>query len=46
MRTHLIREFGIGDSGLKIGQPLDQFQGILRGVPEILGTGPLGDQQL
>jgi circadian clock protein KaiC len=41
-----LREFSIGDSGLKIGKPLDQFQGILRGVPQILGTGPSGDQQL
>jgi circadian clock protein KaiC len=41
-----LREFSIGDNGLKIGQPLDQFQGILRGVPQILGAGPSGDQQL
>ena len=37
-----LREFSIDGSGLKIGQPLDQFQGILRGVPQILGTGPSG----
>jgi circadian clock protein KaiC len=37
-----LREFSIDSSGLKIGQPLDQFQGILRGVPQILGTGPSG----
>jgi circadian clock protein KaiC len=41
-----LREFSIGDSGLKIGKPLDQFQGILRGVPQILGTTPSEDQQL
>jgi circadian clock protein KaiC len=34
-----IREFSIGDSGLKVGPPLDMFQGILRGVPQILGAG-------
>jgi circadian clock protein KaiC len=37
-----LREFSIDGSGLKIGQPLDQFQGILRGVPQILGPGPSG----
>jgi circadian clock protein KaiC len=41
-----LREFSIGDNGLKIGEPLDQFQGILRGVPQILETGPSGDQKL
>jgi circadian clock protein KaiC len=33
-----IREFSIGDRGLKIGPPLDNFHGILRGVPQILGA--------
>jgi circadian clock protein KaiC len=28
-----IREFHISNDGLKIGKPLDEFQGILRGVP-------------
>ena len=32
-----IREFTIGNNGLEIGAPLDKFQGVLRGVPEILG---------
>jgi circadian clock protein KaiC len=41
-----LREFSIGGSGLKIGQPLDKFQGILRGVPQIVEAGPSGDQQL
>jgi circadian clock protein KaiC len=41
-----LREFSIGGSGLKIGQPLDKFQGILRGVPQFVGAGPSGDQQL
>jgi circadian clock protein KaiC len=31
-----IREFMIGDNGLEVGPPLDQFQGIMRGVPQIL----------
>jgi len=32
-----IREFTIGSNGLKIGAPLDKFQGVLRGVPDVLG---------
>ena len=32
-----IREFSIDNSGLKIGEPLDKFQGVLRGVPQYLG---------
>jgi circadian clock protein KaiC len=32
-----IREFRIGEGGLILGQPLTQFQGILRGVPDFLG---------
>jgi len=32
-----IREFSIGNSGLKIGLPLDKFQGVLRGSPQYLG---------
>jgi KaiC/GvpD/RAD55 family RecA-like ATPase len=34
-----IREFRIGDRGLTIGEPLDSFQGILRGVPVYIGEG-------
>ena len=40
-----LREFSIDNSGLKIGPPLSQFQGILRGVPQIVGAGPSGDEQ-
>lgn len=29
-----IREFSIDSTGLKIGSPLDKFQGVLRGVPQ------------
>jgi circadian clock protein KaiC len=40
-----LREFSINHRGLDIGETLDQYQGILRGVPQILGAGPSGDQQ-
>ena len=36
-----IREFRIGKTGLTLGEPLDQFQGILRGIPDFLGTTAL-----
>jgi circadian clock protein KaiC len=32
-----IREYRISSSGLALGQPLDEFQGVLRGVPEYVG---------
>jgi circadian clock protein KaiC len=32
-----IREFSIGNTGLKVGLPLDKFQGVLRGVPQYVG---------
>jgi circadian clock protein KaiC len=32
-----IREFSIESTGLKIGSPLDKFQGVLRGVPRYVG---------
>ena len=34
-----IREFEIGPSGLTLGPPLSEFQGILRGVPALVGGG-------
>jgi len=34
-----IREFRIGRGGLSLGPPLVDFQGILRGVPTLIGTG-------
>jgi circadian clock protein KaiC len=34
-----IREYRIGKNGLTIGNPLDGFQGILRGVPVYIGEG-------
>jgi len=33
-----IREFRIRVGGLKVGEPLHAFQGVLQGVPEYLGT--------
>jgi circadian clock protein KaiC len=34
-----IREFDIGDRGLTVGQPLTNFHGVLRGVPNFVGQG-------
>jgi circadian clock protein KaiC len=34
-----IREFEIDKTGLKLGRPLHEFQGILRGVPTLVGEG-------
>jgi circadian clock protein KaiC len=33
-----IREFRIGRDGVTMGEPLTQFQGVLRGVPELAGS--------
>ncbi len=33
-----IREFQIGAGGLTLGPPLTEFQGVLRGVPEFVGS--------
>ena len=35
-----IREFMIGPEGLTLGKPLVGFQGVLRGVPSVVGEGP------
>ena len=32
-----IREYRIGADGLTLGEPLQNFQGVLRGVPELIG---------
>jgi circadian clock protein KaiC len=41
-----IREYRIDNCGLTIGEPLDGFQGILRGVPVYIGEGrPLLQEQ-
>jgi circadian clock protein KaiC len=36
-----IREFHVGQGGLALGEPLDQFQGVLRGVPTFVGRAPV-----
>ena len=39
-----IREYRIGRNGISIGKPLEDFQGVLRGVPTYTGVGkPLLD---
>ena len=36
-----IREYQISDTGLSVGEPLDEFHGVLRGVPTYAGgNGP------
>jgi len=39
MHENTIREFNIGVGGLSLGEPLSQFQGVLRGVPNFVGPG-------
>lgn len=40
----MIREYRIDSRGITLGEPLDQFQGVLRGVPTYLGENrPLLD---
>jgi len=34
-----IREFRIGEGGITMGEPLHEFQGVLRGVPNYVGKG-------
>jgi circadian clock protein KaiC len=41
-----IREFQISDKGITIGEPLAAFQGILRGVPVLMGDNPLNPDAL
>ena len=35
-----IREYRIDSRGVTLGEPLTDFQGVLRGVPVLLGNGP------
>jgi circadian clock protein KaiC len=35
-----IREYQIGKRGFTLGEPLTNFQGVLRGVPALIGEGP------
>jgi circadian clock protein KaiC len=41
-----IREYRLGSDGLKLGKPLIGFQGVLRGVPTLVGEDDrlLGDE--
>jgi len=41
-----IREYKISTRGMTIGEPLETFQGVLRGVPTYLGASNplLGDE--
>jgi circadian clock protein KaiC len=40
-----IREYRIGHDGISLGEPLVNFQGVLRGIPELIATPPppIGD---
>ena len=40
-----IREYRIGKEGITLGNPLHNFQGVLRGIPELIDTPPppIGD---
>ncbi|WP_114952324.1 ATPase domain-containing protein [Sphingosinicella terrae] len=40
-----IREYQIGARGITLGQPLDAFQGVLRGVPVLVGDTALLDRR-
>ncbi len=42
---HTIREYQIGATGLILGAPLQEFQGILRGVPMLVGNPGVGGNQ-
>jgi circadian clock protein KaiC len=35
-----IREYRIDSRGITLGEPLTNFQGVLRGVPTLVGEGP------
>ena len=40
-----IREFRIGDGGLALGAPLEDFHGVLRGVPTFMGSTEPGGRR-
>jgi circadian clock protein KaiC len=40
-----IREFMIGSNGITLGEPLTGFQGVLRGVPSLVGNSGLLDMK-
>jgi circadian clock protein KaiC len=39
MHEDTIREYRIGGDGITLGEPLTGFQGVLRGVPELIDRG-------
>lgn len=41
---HTLRELRLGSQGIQIGGPLQQFEGVLTGVPRYLGDKALGDK--
>ncbi|MCD1645663.1 ATPase domain-containing protein [Aurantimonas coralicida] len=41
-----IREYKIGVTGLALGQPLKEFQGVLRGVPTFIGSSEGGSRSV
>lgn len=44
LHEDMIREYRISQHGITLGEPLNEFQGVLRGVPTYLGEGqPLLD---
>ena len=40
-----IREYQIGSRGITLGEPLTGFQGVLRGVPQLIGEVDLLDRR-
>ena len=40
-----IREYRIAKTGLSLGEPLEEFQGVLRGIPVLVGKGDAGKAQ-
>jgi len=41
-----IREYSIGSNGISLGEPLTNFQGVLRGVPELIGDHSVVDDRI
>jgi circadian clock protein KaiC len=40
-----IREFALGAGGIRVGEPLQQFQGILTGLPRTVDPGATGERR-
>jgi circadian clock protein KaiC len=36
---HTIRELRLERGGIRVGEPLDNFQGVLTGIPALVGQG-------